>query len=146
MKQYFAANEIPNDKQVPALLAMLEEKAYSLLWNLMTPDDPATKGYDDIVNLYDNHLLPKPLVIAERFRFHRRDQNEGESISVYVAELRKLSEHCDFKANLSEALRDILVCGIKKKHSEKVTLGIRLNVGKSNRDCNSYGNCSKRRR
>ena len=119
VKHYFAANEIPNDKKVPALLAMVGGKTYSLLWNLMTPDDPATKGYDDIVKLLDNHLSPKPLVIAERFRFHKRDQKEGESIPVYVAELRKLSEHCDFKANLSDALWDRLVCGIKKENVQK---------------------------
>ena len=88
VKQYFTADEIPNDKKVPALLAMMGGKTYSLLWNLMTPDDPATKGYDDIVKLLDNHLSPEPLVIADRFRFHKRDQKEGESIPVYVAELR----------------------------------------------------------
>ena len=85
----------------------------------MTPDDPATKGYDGIVKSLDNHLSTKPLVIAERFRFHKRDQKEGESVPVYVAELRKLSEHCDFKANLSDALRDRLVCGIKKENIQK---------------------------
>ena len=47
VKQYFAANEIANDKKVPALLAMMGRKTYSLLRNLTTPDDPATKGLDD---------------------------------------------------------------------------------------------------
>ena len=36
-------------------------------------------------------------MITERFRFHKRDQKEGESITVYVAELRKLTEHCSFE-------------------------------------------------
>ena len=30
----------------------------------------------------------------------------------YLAELCKLTEHCDFRNNLDEALRDRLVCGI----------------------------------
>ena len=67
VKQYFAANEIADDRKVPALLAMMGGKTYSLLLNLTTPDDPATKSYADIVQLLDNHLSPKPLVIAERF-------------------------------------------------------------------------------
>ena len=75
---------------------------------MTSPDNPATKGFDVIVKLLDNHLSPKPLVIAERFRFHKRDQKDRESIPVYVAELRKLSEHCDFKANFDENLQDIL--------------------------------------
>ena len=119
VKQFFAANEIANEKKVPALLAMMGGKTYSLLRNLTTPDDPATKGLDDIVTLLENHLSPKPLVIAERFRFHKRDQHEGESVTVYVAELRKLSEHCDFKATLGDALGDRLVCGIKNENIQK---------------------------
>ena len=122
VKQYFMANEISDDRKVPALLAMMGGKTYSLLRNLASPDDPATKGFDAIVKLLDNHISPKPLVIAERFRFHKRDQKDGESIPVYVAELRKLSEHCNFIANLNDALRDRLVCGIKHGNIQKKLL------------------------
>ena len=65
--------------------------------------------------MLSEHLNPKPVVISERFRFYKRDQREGESIREYIAELRKLSEHCDFKANLNEALRDRLVCGLRSE-------------------------------
>ena len=136
VKQYFMANEISDDRKVPALLALMGGKTYSLLRNLTSPDDPASKGFDAIVKLLDNHLSPKPLVIAERFRFHKRDQKDGESIPVYVAELRKLSEHCDFKANLNDALRDRLVCGIKHGNiQKKASLRVRLDIAKSNRHC-----------
>ena len=100
------ANEISDDRKVQALLALMGGKTYILLRNLTSPDDPATKWFDVIVKLLNNHLSPMPLVIAERFRLHKRDQKDGESIPVYVAELKKLSEHCDFKANLNDALRD----------------------------------------
>ena len=119
MKQYFMANEIPDGRKVPALLAMMGGKTYSLLRNLTPPDDPATKRFDVIVKLLDNHLSHKPLVIAERFCFHKRDQKDGESILMYVAELRKLSEHCDFKAYLNDAQRDRLVCGTKHGNIQK---------------------------
>ena len=64
-------------------------------------------------------------MIAERFRFHKRNQEKDESISDYMAELRKLSQDCDFKDWLSDALRDRLVCGmhcsstVKRLLSEK---------------------------
>ena len=74
------------------------------------------------MELLDKHLSPKPLVIAECSRFHKRDQKDGESIPVYVAELRKLSEHWDFKANLNNALWDRLVCGIKHGNIQKKLL------------------------
>ena len=57
-----------------------------------------------------NHLNPRPLIIAERFKFHRRNQGENESVAQYVAELRKLSEKCELGDYLEQALRDRLVC------------------------------------
>ena len=51
-------------------------------------------------------------MIAERFRFYQRLQREGESIANYMAELRRLSKHCDFGDYLDTALRNQLVCGL----------------------------------
>ena len=115
VQQFFLANQVADDRKVPALLAIMGGKTYSLLRNLTMPAEPSTKTYDEIVTLLNDHLLPKPLVIAERFRFHKRDQKEGETITVYVAELRKLTEHCKLRGALNDALRDRLVCGIKMK-------------------------------
>ena len=39
----------------------------------------------------------------------------GENVAQYKAELQRLSEHCDFKDYLSEALRDRLVCGLRSE-------------------------------
>ena len=49
---------------------------------------------------------PKPSPIVKRFEFNTRCQKQGESIAVFVAELRKIAEHCDFGAVLSDMLRD----------------------------------------
>lgn len=65
------------------------------------------------------HLSPKPHVIAERFRFHKRNQTKEESIMAYVAELIKLSEHCKFGAALDDTLRDRLVCGTRHEGIQK---------------------------
>ncbi|XP_039602322.1 uncharacterized protein K02A2.6-like [Polypterus senegalus] len=66
-----------------------------------------------------DHLSPKPLLIAEHFRFHKRNQNDGETIAAYVAELKKLSEYCQFGDGLNDALRDRLVCGILQEGIQK---------------------------
>lgn len=71
------------------------------------------------MEILQNHLSPKPLFIAEHFCFHKRDQNEGEGVSTYVAELNKLSEHCQFGENLNDTLRDRFVCGQKHEHIQK---------------------------
>lgn len=119
LEQYFTVNDIANEKQVPALLSAMGGKAYSLLRSLTAPEKPASKSFAEIVQIMQTHLSPKPLLIAERFRFHKRNQNEGESIASYVAELKKLSEHCQFGDGLNDALRDRLVCGILKESIQK---------------------------
>ncbi len=55
------------------------------------------------------------MVIAERFRFHRRNQGVGESIVEFVVELRKLAKTCNFGAYLDQALRNQFVCGLRNE-------------------------------
>ena len=88
---------------------------------MTTHAKPSSKTYDELVNILTSHLSPKPLVIAERFRFHKRDQTvEGERcVSVYQAELRKLAEHCKFGEYLNGALCDIFVCGLRDGNIQK---------------------------
>ena len=65
------------------------------------------------------HLSLRPLLIAKRFRFHKRNQFEGEPVSSYLAELKKLSLYCEFGTNLNDALRDRLVCGLHNELIQK---------------------------
>ncbi|KAK3085126.1 hypothetical protein FSP39_024809 [Pinctada imbricata] len=121
--QYFAVNDIDSEKKVPALLTLIGGKTYGLLRNLTAPDKPSTKTYAVITELLQKHLSPKPLVIAERYRFHKRNQRQDESVNDYVAELRKLSEHCAFR-DLNDALRDRFVCGLKEDSIQKKLLSV----------------------
>nr|XP_055076811.1 uncharacterized protein K02A2.6-like [Misgurnus anguillicaudatus] len=119
IEQYFKANSIDDDKRVSVLLSAIGSKAYALLRSLTAPAKPADLSFDNIVKVMQEHLAPKPLLIAERFRFHKRNQNDGESIAAYVAALKKLSEHCQFGDGLNDALRDRLVCGISQESTQK---------------------------
>ena len=65
------------------------------------------------------HFEPKPLVIAEHFNFHRCSQQTGESAKDFVAELRRLTIHCEFGNRLDEALRDRFVCGLNNETIQK---------------------------
>ncbi len=132
LEQYFEVNNISQDKKVPALLTQLGGKSYNLLRNLTAPDKPKNKSYDALVKLLSDHLTPKPIVIAERFRFHKRNQKDGESINEYMAELRKLTEFCDFGAVLNDTLRDRLVCGLRNEQVQKKLLTVaELNLTKA---------------
>ena len=119
LEQYFIANDVAAPKQAATLLSCIGPKTYQLLRSLSSPDLPSTKSYTQLKELLNKHLSPKPLEIAERFRFHKRNQREGESIQDYVVEIRKLSEHCNFGAVLLQSLRDRLVCGLSNTSIQK---------------------------
>lgn len=118
-EHYVLANEIRDTKKVPVLLSVLGSKTYGLLRSLIAPEKPGEMDYDNIVGALQAHFAPKPLVIAERFRFHKRNQGEGETVAQYVAVLKGLSEHCEFGAYLEDALRDRFVCGLKSETVQK---------------------------
>uniref|UniRef100_A0A3B3R045 ribonuclease H n=1 Tax=Paramormyrops kingsleyae TaxID=1676925 RepID=A0A3B3R045_9TELE len=92
---------------------------FNLLRSLTQPDKPGDKSYQEIVRLLKEHYSPKPLIIAERFRFHKRNQQDGESISQFVAVLKRLSEHCEFGLSLSDTICDRLVCGLRSEAIQK---------------------------
>ncbi len=87
-------------------LSVMGASTYGHLHSLISPDKPGTMEYDDIVNTLQAHFTPRPIVIAERFKFHKQNQAEGESVAQYVAVLKRLAEHCEVGENLINALRD----------------------------------------
>ena len=122
---YFQANDVADEKQVAVLLSNIGAKTYGLLRNLVAPKAPEEKTFAEITSLLKSHFEPTPSVIAERYRFHRRDQASGESIVNYVAELRKLTTHCKFEETkdfLQESLRDRFVCGLRSESIRKCLL------------------------
>ena len=112
LESFFLTNELKDNKKVAVLITIIGTKAYSLLRNILVPAKAVDKSYKELVDAMKSHLDPQPIVIAERFQFHCWNQKEGETMAQYLVELHKSTEHCDFRDNLDEALRDRLVCGI----------------------------------
>ncbi|CAC5416980.1 unnamed protein product [Mytilus coruscus] len=94
-------------------------KRHKLMRNLSAPQKPGEKTYDDIVKLVTDHQNPKPSSIVQRCKFNSRSRQPNESVSQFVAELRQISEHCDYKATLDDMLRDRHVCGIKEDRIQR---------------------------
>ena len=123
LEQFFIANDITDaPKKRAVLLSGIGPLTYSVLRNLMTPDVPSSKSYDELKAILSAHFKPKTLVIAERFRFYKRNQHDNESISDYIVELKKLASTCYFGDFLSIALRDRLVCGLRSESIQRKLL------------------------
>ena len=120
---FFAANDVPEDKKVPVFLNAVRGTTYDLLRSLLAPDSPMTKTLAQIIERLQEHFEPKPSIIIERFKFHKRSQHAGESIAMYIAELRRLAARCSFpRDHLDDTLRDCFVCGLRSENMQKQLL------------------------
>ncbi|XP_064468560.1 uncharacterized protein K02A2.6-like [Ornithodoros turicata] len=117
---YIQVNHIEDADKVFALVSIVGAKTYGLLKSLCSPDKPTSKTFDVVLKLLRAHFTPEPSVIGERAKFHRRTQRDNESITEFVASLRKLAETCDFGLFLDESLRDRFVCGLQRVEIQRV--------------------------
>lgn len=116
LEQYFLANNIKDTetekRRRAVFLSVIGGKTYGLLKTLLAPKKPTEKTYEELRQVLQDHLSPKPVVIAERYRFWTVRQKAGQSVSQYLAELRRLAEKCQFGDFLNDALRDMFVIGL----------------------------------
>ena len=82
-----------NELRIPVFLSIVGNKTFNFLQSLVHPAKAGTKIYDDLTKILEEYYSPKPLIIAECFRFHRRNQKEDEIIAQFVAILKMLAQH-----------------------------------------------------
>ena len=95
VNHFFEANEITDpDKRRSIFLVCVGAKTYKLVRSLVATEDPKDKSYEYLAKLLQDHFMPKPSAIVQRFKFNTRSQQPGETIAMVLAELRNLSKHC----------------------------------------------------
>ena len=117
---FFEVDSVAEDKKVPTILTLMGNKMYALLRNIISPRRPRDLSFEEIVDNLAKHLDPKPIVIAERSKFHKAEQQESESIRDFLARLKKLAESCE----VEEAIRDRFVCGLKERTIKRKLLAV----------------------
>ena len=120
LEQYFTANDIVGgDKQWAILLSSVSPSTYQLIRNLISLEKSTEKSFDKIVKVIAEHHQPPPSMIVQRFTFNSRCRRSRKSISSYIAELCKLSEHCEYGDTFNDMLRDRLVYGIDDQRMQR---------------------------
>ena len=103
--------EKPEEVQAATLLTCLGPEALNVLDGLC-PDEDEQKKVDVVLEKFEEFCIGKTNETFERYKFNLRNQEGGESIDLYVAELRKLAKSCNYQ-NLEESLiRDRVVLGV----------------------------------
>ena len=94
---YLAANEVTSDEKKQAIfLTTCGTSTYNLLRSLAAPKKPPELPFAELVKLAAGHYHPKPSLAVQRFKFFSRSRHAGESVAAFLAELKRLSEHCQF--------------------------------------------------
>ncbi|XP_037577020.1 uncharacterized protein LOC119459280 [Dermacentor silvarum] len=96
-----------------AFITAIGKNAYKTLKDLLLPATPAEKSFEDLVKVLSDHYEPASRIIAERFRFNRRYQAEGETVATFAVALKHLAAKCKYGTFLDDALRDRFVAGLR---------------------------------
>ncbi|XP_018359976.1 PREDICTED: uncharacterized protein LOC108759161 [Trachymyrmex cornetzi] len=102
LTNYLLANEIDEArgdaamkrKAIAILLPSIGVSTYGLLQSLVSLAKPEEKTFGELIEVLKKHYKPTPKTIAERYKFYKRIQQPGESINIYLSELRKIGVTC----------------------------------------------------
>ena len=61
------ANGVKSENQVAVLLTAIGPETYGLLRNFLTSEKSDARSYEELVEILNSHLHPKPLVIATKY-------------------------------------------------------------------------------
>lgn len=143
VEQYFVAAGTPLDKQVATLIANIPGDTYKTLKKLAFPVLPSKKTLTELLQLLESHYLKKSNIRSERFKFHRAQQEVGESVSDFILRLRGLAETCEFgkfipgvisnagklrESALEDSLCDRFVAGLRSEKIQQQLLASEKNT------------------
>ncbi|OWR54061.1 putative RAB GDP/GTP exchange factor, partial [Danaus plexippus plexippus] len=115
LKYCFEANGITADAvQRANFYTVCGSQVYDTILALITPRKSNEVTFSEIEYILTKHFSPKPNEISVSYQFYKCDQDQSESVSAYIARVRKLSAGCNF-TDLERMLRDRLVCGMINK-------------------------------
>ena len=80
-------------------------------------------GLEKLLDHFDSYCNPRKNIVRERFEFYSRDQQPGESITSFLAALRKLVSTCEFP-DTDGMVRDRLCMGVHDRSIQRSLLKV----------------------
>ncbi|KAK2727803.1 hypothetical protein QYM36_008330 [Artemia franciscana] len=93
------------------LLVWVGEKGRDIFSTFVVPD-ASENNPTEYPRLFKNHIEPSSNPIFERFKFHKRNQKEFETIEQYITDLKLVAQNCSYSQQ-DEMVRDQLIFGLK---------------------------------
>lgn len=118
LENYFTANGIKSathaEKMRAVFLNVLDEDAYQLVFDMVSPDKPEGKKYEELIQVFDQFFKPQQSPLAARYKFYSARKEPTETASEWEARLRGLAVGCEFGSELKVCLRDKFIFGFEK--------------------------------
>ena len=86
MMQYFAANDVTNEKRKPIFLSSIGKQAYKRLKKLCIPVQPANKTFPELCLLLKKHFHPEPICYCRKIQISQarpRGGVRGRHVGIY---------------------------------------------------------------
>ncbi|XP_077864282.1 uncharacterized protein LOC144349635 [Saccoglossus kowalevskii] len=97
-------------EQVSTLLYAMGDCADDILTTLRIDEETST--YEDVKKALNDYFQVRRNIIVERARFNKRVQTHGEPIDVFIQDLYRLAEDCDYGVLKDDLIRDRIVVGV----------------------------------
>ncbi|XP_055911537.1 uncharacterized protein LOC129945700 [Eupeodes corollae] len=93
---YFQINGIDDSKKALILLSLIGKNTYKILKSLVQPKSPSECNYNDLIKALQKYFSPRLNIRAERYKFKKIIQEEGQSIQEFIIRLKEVAQTCDF--------------------------------------------------
>lgn len=119
LENFFEMRNAPPAKKPLVLINSIEAKFYQLLSNATSPEKPNSKSYEELIGKLEEILCPEKNEVSEQHKFGMVKQTDGQSITTFVAELKKAALFCNFKcescliSTLNSHLRFQFIIGLR---------------------------------
>lgn len=113
LEQYFAVNDIPDEKRSALLISVVGNDAYKTLRDLCHPALPKDKPFEELCALLHKQYSPQVSVFRERIKFFKAQQESHENVSQWYARMKTLSIDCKFGDHLESVLMDRFISGLR---------------------------------
>ena len=99
----------PANDHISTMVYAMGDQAEDILNTVHVADDAS---YEQLKQTLDAYFGVRRNLIIERAKFNRRTQQPGESVDVFIQELYRLAEHCDYGVLREQLIRDRIVVGV----------------------------------
>lgn len=101
------------------LLHCIGDKAREVYDTLTFDEDGDNLKLEKILEKFEAYLAPRKNITYSRYKFLTYRQEEGQSFSKYLTEMKKLCSDCELAALQNDLLRDMLVIGLTDKRIQE---------------------------